>query len=447
MVAEAQSEGAEDRSLETRSLRGAIWSLGGHGASEAIRLASNLILTRMLAPEHFGTMLIVNVVLMGLRLFSDIGIGPSVIQHAKGEDRRFLDTAWTVQVVRGFTLWILSAVLAYPLAQVYGQPQLVALIPVAALSAAVAGFNSTSLFTLNRRLALGKLTLLEIAQQLTSIAVMVIWARLSPSVWALVAGGIAGSAFRAVASHFLVPGPKNRFAWDRETLQSITSFGRWILLSTAFSFLATRADRLILGKLLTPTDAGLYSIATVLGQNISKLASDLGWRVLFPLYARLLEHDAEQIHARLRRARGLLMAVALPPACFLAVFGDRVVELLWDPRYAGAGLMLQILSAGSIVGVVTETSIPILLAAGDSYRHMVNTVSRFVTLVACMTVGAWLAGPIGCIVGVAAAPLLLYPIIAALARRYGAWQPVVDVVAVTGSMALIALGFALRSLL
>ncbi len=61
--------------MAARVLRSASWLMIGYGGSQALRLASNLILTRILFPEAFGLMALVTVVTVGLSLFSDVGIG------------------------------------------------------------------------------------------------------------------------------------------------------------------------------------------------------------------------------------------------------------------------------------------------------------------------------------------------------------------------------------
>ncbi|HZJ69863.1 MAG TPA: oligosaccharide flippase family protein, partial [Planctomycetota bacterium] len=100
--------------------RSATWSILAHGGSQLLRFASNIVLARLLFPEAFGLMAIVNALLQGLHLFSDIGIGPSIIQNARGNDPAFLNTAWTVQVVRGTVLWLVACAIALPAAIFYG---------------------------------------------------------------------------------------------------------------------------------------------------------------------------------------------------------------------------------------------------------------------------------------------------------------------------------------
>ena len=67
-----------------------IWTVGGYGATQVIRLANSIVLSYFLAPDAFGIMALINIFLQGLIMSSDIGVGPSIIQHDAGEDPRFL---------------------------------------------------------------------------------------------------------------------------------------------------------------------------------------------------------------------------------------------------------------------------------------------------------------------------------------------------------------------
>src|SRR5258708_38763796 len=117
-------DAAAPRSLEKRLVRGSVWALVGHGGSQVLRLAGNLVLWRALYAEAFGLMAIVNVFMLGLWMFSDVGIGPSIIQNERGDDPKYLHTAWTIQVVRGFALFAIAALASVPLARFYHEPAL-----------------------------------------------------------------------------------------------------------------------------------------------------------------------------------------------------------------------------------------------------------------------------------------------------------------------------------
>ncbi|MAM40791.1 MAG: polysaccharide biosynthesis protein, partial [Erythrobacter sp.] len=167
-------------------MRGVAISLGTTVAQQLIRLGSNLILTRLLFPEAFGLMALVQTFMAGLAMFSDIGIGPSIIQNRRGEDPDFLNTAWTIQVGRGVMLWLGACALAWPAAQFYNEPQLLSLMPAVGLTALIAGFQTTKTVVANRQLRLGRQSAISLATQCIGILVMVVLAWIWPSIWALV---------------------------------------------------------------------------------------------------------------------------------------------------------------------------------------------------------------------------------------------------------------------
>ena len=419
--------------LRKKMIRGSLWTIAGYGFSQVLRLGSNLVLSRLLFPEAFGVMALVNVFMQGLQMFSDVGIGPSIIQSDRGEDPAFLNTAWTIQVIRGAALWIGSWVLAWPLALLYGEPILAKMIPIAGITALISGFGSTSLFTLNRKLVLGRLTLLDLGTSAIGSATMVIWAILSPSIWALLAGGLVGAMVRTLCSHWLLPGQQNRFRWEPQAAKSLMRFGRWILISTALTFLVSRGDRMIMGVFLTAGQLGVYSIAFGLSQVVLLALEGLSGRMLFPVYSRLAGRSPSEMRSKLRRTRIVILAAALPFFSILVTWGGRIVDFLYDSRYHDAGWILQILAAGTIFRAITSTFEPVTLAFGDSFRQMMKVAMWLALLIAAMTVGGWLGGMRGLIIGVACTDVLRYPVTVWATQRYGGWMPELDLAAVAYS--------------
>lgn len=199
-----------------RALRSAGFILIGFGGQNILRLASNLILTRLLFPEAFGLMSLVMVFLTGLALFSDLGVNVSIMQHKRGEDRAFLNTAWTLQIVRGVLLWLVCCAIAWPAAQIYQEPQLLRLLPVAGLAAVIGGFTTTKIAVANRNLQIGVQVMTGLGAQSIGIVIMVALAWVWRDVWALVVGGLLGALLQNILQHRLIPGPANRLHWDRE---------------------------------------------------------------------------------------------------------------------------------------------------------------------------------------------------------------------------------------
>jgi len=409
-----------------RGLRASLWTVVGYGAGHALRLGSNLILTRLLFREAFGLMALVNTLLFGLVMLSDLGIGPSIVQSRRGHEPAFVNTAWTLQVARGVFLLLVSCAIAWPAARFYGEPRLLALVPAIGLNALCLGLNSTSFYTLNRRLDQSKLVLIELVSQVVSIVVMVCWALVHPSVWALLGGGSVGFLVKMAASHTLERDRRNRLSWDPSAARELIHFGRWIFLSSILTFFAGKLDALVLGRLLPMGDLGVYSIASTLARLPLEVMVSLATWVMFPLLSESFRRADGSLHKNLLRMRCLVVLPTVLASLVLALFGDRLIHLLYDSRYQDAGLLVRILGAGAVGAAVSASSGAALFAMGNSFLNMVLEGARVALLIAAMTLGHHFFGARGLVIGVASVGPLIYPFWAVVLHRKGLWQPLLD---------------------
>lgn len=439
-MAEQPNGGGSLPSVKKRVLSGAALTLGGVGVANLLRFGSNLILTRLLFPEAFGVMAIVNMFMQGLKMFSDIGIGPAIIQHELGGTPSFQNTAWTLQILRGIALAICTTIIAWPVSVMYDEPALLFLLPMVGANEILRCFGSMSVVMLSRDLILGKQVMIEFAGQIATIATMIGFAYVYPSPWALVLGGTAGTAVSVVLSHTVLPGIKHRLTWDREAVSALFKFGRWITLSTAFSFLSMQADRAVLSAFASMAVIGVFSVAANLSQVVSSTCSRLISSVLFPLFSMWNREQPGALSRRLRLVRGKILAVFLLPPCLLAIFGDFIIQSLYDNRYHDAGWMLTWLSIGLIPQLMVMTTEPILLASGDSFRHMTLTVLKGTVTLGAIALGGFLDGVRGILIGSVVGSALQYPLLIPVARSTKVWMPLQDLLAVTLSAALIYFG-------
>ncbi|HNR32608.1 MAG TPA: oligosaccharide flippase family protein [Candidatus Hydrogenedentes bacterium] len=440
----AQAFGAR-LSLRHPAVRATILTFGGYGAGQALRFASNLILTRLLFPEAFGLMVLVNLVIQGLQMFSDIGLGPSVVQNPRGEEPVFLRTAWTVNILKNSGLWVVACLLSWPLAMLYREPELAALLPVVAVNLILMAAVSAQTGVLRRRLELGKLILLELSTYTLSVIVMIGVAWVYPSVWALAIGTLAGGAALTALSHVALGGPGMRFALDREVIRQLFRFGRWLFISSILTFFCGQLDRIVLGGFMSMTELGVYSIAFMLAQTLVAVIETVAQRVLFPLYSRAAELGTAHLRRQAFRFRVALLLASLPPMWALTVFGPEIVAFLYPVAYHGAGQMLQVLSVGAIFALVLVPIENVLLGSGDSFRHLVLQAIKSACMIGAMCVGGGLYGAWGVIFSFAASRVVYYPAQALLIRRYGVWMPALDFAAFGVSAGIILLGFWIKA--
>ncbi|MFO1078796.1 MAG: oligosaccharide flippase family protein [Planctomycetota bacterium] len=349
-----QRIGTDPTDHRRTAVSGVVWASLGIAASQILRLGGNVVLAHQLFESAFGVMALVNVFWTGMQLFSDLGVWRSVTQHPRGNEPQFLNTAWTVQALRGVALWVVCCILAWPYASYYDEPMLAPYILVSGLTAVFDGLRSPSLMVLRRQVSVGSITVMNVGAQLVSIVTMITWAAISPTVWALVAGLVAGGGFSMIFSHTWMRLYRPRFQLDRETLRELLKIGKWVFLSTALSFLAAQGDRLLLGKLVDKDEFGLFCIALGLCGIVTMLAHELLQNVVFPLISRE-QKDAERVAEKFLRARGMMLgtcsgscaAIVLgSPLFFGFLYDDRYIDSGWQAQWICLSLWFQVMAMG-----------------------------------------------------------------------------------------------------
>ena len=400
----------KNNGLKSRIFKAGSWVLVKYIASQVIRLSGNLILTRLLVPEMFGVMALVTVILMGLNLFSDIGLTQNIIQSRRGEEPKFLNTAWVVQIIRGFaislimliTAWILSLLIInkmLPIGSAYANPILPVVITVMSLMPLISGFQSTKLFVQNRKLRLARITVLELISQITGLIVMIAWAAIEQSIWALVVGNLVSSIVKMILSHTIIDGHPNRFEWDHGAFDEIFHFGKWIFISSIMGFLISQGDKLILGGLMTADRLGIYSIAFFLSNATLQAIVRLSGSVFFPAFSEIHRETPEKLSRIYYKIRHRVDFITYFIAGLLFFSGTTIISILYDNRYIEAGWMLQVLSFSLfVVGFLVADEC--FLALGKPKILVFISTVQAITLFLIVPVSFYIFGVYGAVWGV-----------------------------------------------
>lgn len=394
-----------------RIVHASVWTIGGHASSQALRLISNLLMTRLLMPEAFGIMAIANTFIIGLALFSDVGLGQSVVRSKRSEEATFTNTVWTMQVARGLLICLVALGLALALGaaahgevfandSVYSRPELPWILALLSLSPAIAGLESTKMALAGRALNVKLITFIEIGSQVGALCLMLAWAYLAPSIWVLAVGAVAASFIRTLLTHAVLPGAANHFHWDKEAVAEVFGYGKWIFLSSILGFVVLNGDKLILGGLVDASALGMFSLASFLVSAIQLVFNKLSSSVAFPTFCEVARTRPQDLRNTYYKLRLPIEIASLFAAGFLFAAGHLVANILYDQRYQQVGILLEILSI-SLLEVRYGVAGQCLMAMGHSKAFTILIAIRLPLVVltlpaAYATYGlqgaAWIAG-------------------------------------------------------
>lgn len=388
--------------LRKRAISAGAWNLGALVTSQAFRLGGNLIMARLLMPEMFGIMMIAITVSLVLHMLSDVGLRQNIIQSPRGDDPVFLNTIWTVQIVRGFILcastlllaalaWYAQTINLWSPNSTYAAPELPLVLAVTGFSAIIVGFQSTKIDLAVRAFQQKKVVLTEFGSQVVGLVVMLGIGYFTRSIWSLVIAGLIQSMVNTLLGHFWFEGPSNRLQWERSALDELVGFGRWILLSSAVGVLAMYGDRVWFGGSMTASELGVYSIAVLILGAVQLALQKVVGAVALPAFSEASRtNDTVRLHALYYRLK-LMLDLACLFLCGLFLTGSPLlISILYDERYAQAGNMMAILSLSFFIMrylLANQVWIALGLTKYQAIDNIIRVVSLWVLLPLLLAIG------------------------------------------------------------
>lgn len=353
-------------------------------------------------------MAIVNAIAIGLKMTSDVGIGPAIVRSERGQEPRFLNTAWTIQIGRSLLIIAVTLALAGPVAHWYNEPELIGLLPLIGIANLIRGFQTTAIFTAQRRVAFDRVVVIEIVAALLAAAATVLLVVASRTVWSLAWGAVVGSAISVTIHHLYLPSHRHRLAFDRSAIGELLRFGQWIFLSTIFAYCGTFGIRLALPAVESVSALAMYTIAATLAVIPAALANSVAQRVMVPIYAELSLSKAGD--DRLAEAMGAFARKSAPAffGCLIAItIGTPVIRILYDDRYDDAALVIPILGLRSAAMFMQAVSLGLFVGLG---RPWIEAGIGGLRVVASLASALWLArdfGLLGFAAGIAIAEFFI----------------------------------------
>jgi len=379
--------GEAELDLGTRVAGASAWAFGAMGGMYTTKTLANIVLAALLVREHWGIIAILRVFLMAVEMLSDVGIRGSVVYHKKGQSSAFLNTAWTLQIARGFAMWMLCCIIAFPVAWGFERPLLLWMLPICGLEAVNNGFLSVGVFSRQRTMRVGMPIVLEWIGLTVSILASIIWAIVDRSPWALAIGPLVGGVVKTVLSHVLIPEVRLRFQWDSGVARDLIHFAKWVYVGTIASFVAQQFLTLYLGKMVSESILALYWLAWSISVQTSKPLTLIANQVLIPLFAQGGRISSSEHRTRIYGAMHRFLPACLLVVVVVAFACPAFFGLFYREEYHGAGTMGRYI--GVVIWFMILQHVPraAMLSVGNA-----RGVSHMMVANAVVTIG-------GCVVG------------------------------------------------
>jgi len=393
---------ANSESLKGRVLRGGAWLGGASFVEQVFRFGRNMLLTRLLVPEAFGTMAIVLSAASVIEVVLHMGIREALVQNPRGREEDYMRAAWWMALGRAASIYLLVYLLAPFFSRFYGNSDLTGLARVATLGVLFDGALSPRAIVAMKEMKFSKWAMVTYGGGICGVLITVMLSLYLRNVWALAIGYCSENGVRCILSFALCPWYPH-LPLNRGALRELVRFSKGLFGLALLNIIFIRADIFVLGKIYPVAQLGFYSMAVLMVQTPATFLINVMFQTLLPAYSRI-QNDHDRINRILIKGAGATALLGLPLLVFVAFYGQSLLTLVYGHAY-GAGSIALALAAGTALFNMLNNQITVIFfsKALPQLHRRCNAVMAVVVLVlvypAAKFLGVW-GAQLACLIAI-----------------------------------------------
>lgn len=348
--------------LTEQSVKSGIWATVTNVLDRFLQLLMVAILARMLSPADFGLLGIALLTLTAFKRFSNIGFDEALIQKASGNVDGYLNTYWSIEILRGALLAGLLVLVAPLVAAFFSEPRATPILRVIALTPVLLGLRNPGIVYFKKNLEFHKQFVYTMSGSVANFAVALAVALATQSVWALVLGYISADAARLVTS-YVIHEYRPRPGLNLDAARDLFGFGKWITGSGMVYFVMNQGDDAVIGWVLSAASLGLYQVAYQFAKAPATEISQIISSVAFPAYSKL-QDDIPALRSAFFRTLQVTMVIAFPASVGIGVVAPTFVEAVLGSEWTPMVPAMQLIAVYGLFIALGSAYSPVWKAIG-----------------------------------------------------------------------------------
>lgn len=378
------------RSLRQHATMASGALLIGEAGAQAMGMARNIILARLLAPSEFGLAMTLALTISFVEMTTDLAVDRLLVQATDGDNKELQGATHVAQFIRGVVAAIILVAVAKPVTRLFQASDATWVYAALAGIPLMRALSHLDMRRFERSLRFGPQIRVKLASQSLSMiaaAPLAYWLRdFSVYLWV----SLIQYTTQMAVSHMVATRP---FRWSLNPvlLRRIFSFSWPLMVGGAMLFGSQQGDKALIGAAYTKAEFGWYSVAAMLAMMSARLASTIAAPVFFPMISAV-QNDRVAFERRVRLSTETIAVLCGAPTAFLVFAGPAVIGILYGLDYIPAAEFVGVLGLAQVVRMIR---VPVYMAAmglGDTRNLMYGNLFRLSGLIGAGIVVA-LHGP------------------------------------------------------
>lgn len=344
-----------------RTVRGGYWISIGSLMTRFLELGRSVILARLLSPELFGLIGIVQIVAFGLETLTQTNF-KTVLIYKQDHSTDANNTAWVMSIIRGLLLYLIAFAAAPLVASYYNQDILTSALRLYSIVFLISGMSNINMVLYEKELDFKLISLYRIIASIVNFTVTISLAYFLKNVWALIYASVVTTCIETIIT-FIVQKKFPKFQFNKQIAKELLSYTVYLTGTSIVLFLTLKADDAVVGKVLGMTALGYYTYAYTLANfpatHITKVFSD----VIFPSYSAL-QADHERLGKAYLKVLKFTSYISIPAGFGICVLAEPIILVLLGEKWRAVIVPLQILCFFGLFRSIGATTGPIFQAIG-----------------------------------------------------------------------------------
>ena len=344
-----------DKQFQRKIASATKWSAITQIISKIITPLTNMILARLLAPEAFGVIVTVTMIISFAEMFTDSGFQKYLIQHEfKNLKHRYDSTnvAFWTNLGLAILIWGIIVLFNEEIAIMVGNPGLGMVIIVACIQLPLTSFSSIQMAMYRRDFDFKTLFIVRVIGILIPLIVTIPLAMIGLDYWSLIIGMICMQVFNAVFLTIKSPW-KPKLFYDTKLLFEMLSFSMWSLFEAISIWLTLWIDAFIISSFLSEYYLGIYKTSTTMVNSLMSLVTASIIPVLFSTLSRLQSNE-KKFKQSFYKFQRIVAYLVLPMGFGVFIYSDLATSIMLGSQWKEASNVIGIWALTSSFLIVTS---------------------------------------------------------------------------------------------
>jgi O-antigen/teichoic acid export membrane protein len=372
------------KDLRAKTIRAGLSNIAGRGVAFVIRIASIMILGRLIDPAEYGLVGMVTAFTGVLGMFGGFGLFQAAIQRDSVTNEQASTLFWLNILLGGF-LTLTCLVMAPAVSAFYHEPRLLPITSVVAIGFVITAAGIQHGAQLQREMRFGIAAVIDVVSLLFSSAVAIAMALADSGYWAVVSPTVS-LPFATTVGLWLATGwVPGRPKWGTE-VGSMLHFGGTMTLNGFVAAANSSVDKLLLGRFWGAEALGLYGRAYHLiwfpCDNINVTIGEVAFAAL-----SRTKDDPARCRRYFLQGYSLVVALTLPLTAICALFAEDLIAVVLGPKWGAAADIFRILAPTIMVLAISNPIGWLMSALGLVKRSLLISLVSAPLLIAGVGMG------------------------------------------------------------